>query len=411
MRQKSSFLNQAEIALGHNIEIIAGREEARLIYLGVSKWSLSSKDTRLVIDIGGGSTEIIAGRGDIPLCRESLEIGCVGQTNLFFQDGTLSKERFEAAKLHAKLAIQPVLRQFRAVGWNHVVGCSGTMKSLAGVLIEGGWSKDGIHKSALKQLLEHALHAGHIDDLQIPGLSGDRAPVFAGGLSILVALFELFDIQEMSVSEIALREGVLYDLVGRESAEDIRNVTIAAMLNRWSIQPEHGQRVRDTALDLYQQVAPAWDIQDPSLRQTLIWSAELHELGLPISHDAFQKHGAYVIANADMAGFARRDQLLLAALVAGHRRKFPIGQFEELPSNLVTQAKRLAIILRLAVLFHRGRNADAPKIVKFTASGRELSIEFKQDWLVENPLTLADLQQEQEWLKAIGIKLESRTLN
>lgn len=406
MHQKQKFLEAAEQALGHNIEIIAGREEARLIYLGVSKWSVAAAATRLVIDIGGGSTEIIVGRGDQPLCRESLEVGCVVHSNQFFSDGVFSRERFNRAKLAAELAIQPVVKQISGIGWSKVIGCSGTMKSLATILISGGWTKDGINRDALSKLLEYAIAARHIDQLKMPGLTRDRTPVFAGGLSILLALFELFEINEMSVSDIALKEGVLYDLVGRSSVEDIRNITVSAMLSRWAVQPEHGERVRKTALSLYQQLASEGGIQNQKFRDILGWAAQLHELGLLISHDGYHKHGAYVTANADMVGFARLDQLLLASLIAGHRRKFPPDLFEHLPFNLVAPAKLTVVILRIAVLLHRGREPDPPPLPKLTVQGPHFNLKFKDRWLESNPLTYADLSQERSWLKAADIKLK-----
>ena len=405
LKSKNAFLARAEEALGHEIEIIAGREEARLIYLGVSKWSTSGDEARLVIDIGGGSTEIIAGRGEVAYCRESLEVGCVVLSKEFFADGVLDKTSFQNAKLAAELAIQPVVEQFRQQGWRQVIGCSGTMKSLAGALIASGWSKDRIHLSGLQNLLQAALDAGHVDKLNIPGLSADRTPVFAGGLAILLALFELLDIKEMSVSDIALREGVLYDLVGRSSSDDIRDTTVSAMLSRWAVDERQGSSVRETAFNLYEQVAASWDIQDGLYQKMLGWAAQLHELGLLISHDGFHKHGAYVAANADMAGFARRDQLLLAALIAGHRRKFPIQEFEQLPASLVTPGKRLGILLRLAVLLNRNRTSLSIETLSLVAEGQQASLRFDKHWLEDHPLTLADLQQEQNWLKAIGIKL------
>jgi len=405
LQGKNEFLEKAERSLGHSIEIIAGREEARLIYLGVSKWSAHGDESKLVIDIGGGSTEIIAGKGDTPLCRESLEVGCVVLSRQFFADGKLSQKRFRKAVLAAELAIQPVVSQFRLHGWSQVIGCSGTMKSMAEAILGSGLSKDGIHRDGLISLRESAVAAGHIDNLSIPGVSSDRLPVFGGGLAILLALFELFDIREMSVSDIALREGVLYDLVGRSSAEDIRDVTVSAMLKKWSTDSEHGSNVRQTALAIYQQISSAWDIQNHLFESSLGWAAQLHEVGLQISHDGYQKHGAYLIANADMAGFARRDQILLAALIMGHRRKFPLRQFEELPSILVTPAKRVAAILRLSSLLHRGRSSNIPKSIQAAVKGQQLSVEFEQGWLADNPLTEADLYQEQSWLKTIGIKL------
>jgi len=402
---KNKFLERAEFALGHSIEIIAGREEARLIYLGVSKWSSSQEESRLVIDIGGGSTEIIAGKGDTAHCRESLEVGCVVLSKEFFDDGQLTTKRFDKARLAAELAIQPVVSQFRMQGWNQVIGCSGTMKSMALAMAASGWATDTIRKDGLHHLLELAISAKHLDNLVVPGVSRDRLPVFAGGLSILIALFDLFDIQEMSVSDIALREGVLYDLVGRSSAEDIRDVTVSAMLSRWDVDALHGEKVAETAAMLYQQVVSSWDIRDSLFQCSLQWSAQLHEVGLQISHDGYHQHGAYVLANADMAGFAKRDQLLLAALISGHRRKFPLSTFESLPSTLVTPAKRIAVLLRISVLLHRGRGSSLDTQVQAEVDGQCLNLTFDDGWLVSHPLTKADLKQESSWLKSIGIKL------
>lgn len=408
LKNKNRFLEKAEQALGHSIDIIAGREEARLIYLGVSKWSAIADESRLVIDIGGGSTEVIVGSGDTPQCRESLEMGCVVFSNQFFEDGELTKERFQQAKLAAELKLQPVIKQFRLVGWNKVIGCSGTMKSLALVADVSGVSGGIIKRNDLQNLLEQATEFGHIDKLKLPNLSNDRRPVFAGGLAILLALFEIFDIEQMSVSEIALREGVLYDLVGRSSAEDIRDVTVAAMLNRWAVETQQGQVVQQTALMIFDQVALDWDIQAVLFRDTLSWSSLLHEVGLLISHDQYHKHGAYVVENADMAGFAKRDQHLLSALIIGHRSKFPLDRFEQLPSVLVTPAKRVAIILRIAVLLHRGRNNIQLDSLKVSVQGQQIKLSFANEFLQHNPLTEADLQQEQSRLKSIGIKLSYR---
>jgi len=406
LANSASFLGRAEQNLGHNIEIIAGREEARLIYLGVSKWSSHGDVARLVIDIGGGSTEIIAGKADTPHCRESLEMGCVVLTKQFFSDGVLTKERFEQAKLAAELAIQPVVNQFRLQGWKQVIGCSGTMKSIASSMVASGLSKDGIEAQGLQALLDQAIEAGHVDNLKVPGLSNDRRPVFAAGLSIVLALFDMFNLDRMSVSDIALREGVLYDLVGRSSTTgDIRDITVTAMINRWSIDEQHCAQVSETALSLYKQVAPSWDILKPLFEDLLLWSSQLHEVGLSVSHDGYHKHGGYIIANADMAGFAKRDQQLLSTMIVGHRRKFPLSLFEELPSNIVTPAKRVAVILRLAVLLHRGRGGFTSQKLGCVAQGQQITITFSDGWLADNPLTEADLKQEQTWLKAIGVKL------
>lgn len=406
LADSQTFLDKAECALGHSVEIIAGREEARLIYLGVSKWSSHGDASRLVIDIGGGSTEIIAGKADKAHRRESLEVGCVVLNTQFFSDGVLSKERFDQAVLAAKLAIQPVVSLFRLQGWSQVIGCSGTMKSIASAMSANGFSNDGINPLGLQKLRDIVIEAGSIDKLKISGLSVDRTPVFAGGLSIVLALFELFSIEQMSVSDIALREGVLYDLVGRSSSsDDIRNITVRGMTKRWSVDAVHGEQVCRTAIQIYEQVASSWDIVDTLFEDVLTWSALLHEVGLSVSHDGYHKHGGYLVENADMAGFAKRNQVLLAALIIGHRRKFPLGLFESLPSSLVTPAKRIAVILRLAVLLHRGRDGMSSDVLTAKAEGQQLKVQFLDDWLLSNPLTEADLKQEQSWLKNIGIKL------
>ena len=251
------------------------------------------------------------------------------------------------------------------------------------------------------------LEAKHIDNLNLAGLSKDRKPVFAGGLSIVIALFELFAIEEMSVSEIALREGVLYDFVGRASADEIRCSSVATLQTRWSIEIEHAERVRVTAAKLFEYSKNSWVFDEELYGLCLEWAAQLHEIGLLISHDAYHKHGAYITQNADMAGFARRDQLLLSALILGHRRKFPLAIFNALPPRMVKQAKRIAVLLRLSVLLHRGRERTMMQQPNISADfdGESISLAFASNWLEAHPLTAADLEQEAAWLRAIGMNL------
>jgi len=406
MRDDPEFFNAAEAALDSEIEIIAGREEARLIYLGVVKGSEFGNESRIVVDIGGGSTEVIVGASDEPQHRESLEVGCVVISNQFFADGTLSAERFEQAILHCELAIQPVVRLFKAQGWLHAIGCSGTIRALSGMLDSMGWANGEITKSALRKLYEHVVAIGDVDKVEIPGLNDDRRPVFAGGLSILMAVFELFNIERMQVSDCALRDGVLQDLVGRRTENDARDIAIDALIKRCAVDTRHAEFVQGTALRLYDQVSSSWDIDTRLMKKMLKWSALVHELGMLISHDNYHKHGAYLIQNADMVGFARRDQMLLASLVKGHRRKFPLRDFERLPASMVTPAKRLAILLRVAVLLHRTRSTPLPEDLTASAKGGQLKLSFPNKWLLDHPLTAADLEQEQRWLSMVGIDLK-----
>lgn len=410
MNNSRVFIDQAEKQLGTSIEIIAGREEARLIYLGVVKGvelkqSNDEHVSRLVIDIGGGSTEIIVGEGDKPRHRESLEAGCVMLSQRFFSDGMLTAHQFDQAILDAKLAMQPVMKLFKSRGWQHAVGCSGTIKALSKMLDAKGWAKGDISKAGLDKLLSLAIAAGSVDKLDLPGLNEDRKPVFAGGLSVLIAVFEVLGIERLQVSDQALREGVLYDLIGRSSENDVRDVAVNAMLERFSVDVRHAEFVRATAKRLYNEVASSWSIDSIAYEKILSWAALLHEIGMLISHDGYQKHGEYLLKNADMVGFARRDQALLACLIKGHRGKFPLNDFESLHAMSVTPAKRLAVILRLAVLLHRTRSVVIPEQLLVSVQGVSLSLSFPQGWLDEHPLTLADLQKERKKLSVIGAEL------
>ncbi len=410
MKNGNAFTELAEKALGTQIEIIAGREEARLIYLGVIKGAEFSQEgndelSRLVVDIGGGSTEVIVGDGDKPKRRESLEMGCVVLSQQFFSDGLLSKTQFEKAILEAELAIQPVAKLFKTQGWQHAIGCSGTIRALANMLESMGWAKGEITKTALDRLLTFAVEAGSLKALDLPGLNDDRRPVFGGGLSVLIAVFEVLGIERMQVSDQALRDGVLYDLIGRSSENDVRDVAVNALIERFAVDVRHARFVKSTASKIYADVATSWDIESVFLEKMLSWSALTHEIGMLISHDGYHKHGAYLLTNADMVGFARRDQAVLACLIKGHRGKFPWRDFEDLPASLVTPAKRLAAILRLSVLLHRTRSTQIPEEFYASVNGTKLTLHFPDGWLNAHPLTQGDLVQEQKRLSAIAIDL------
>ena len=406
MQNSRAFLEAGEQALGHPIEIIGGREEARLIYLGVSHGLERGDDRRLVIDIGGGSTEVIVGKGPVALHRESLEVGCVVLSRRYFFDGVIDAKRFREAELYAELAIQPVVSLMRREGWEHVIGCSGSVRSLATVLQNSGWAKGAVTREGLDRLHASLTSSGRLEALDLPGLDDDRRPVFAGGLAVMRALMQLLDLRVVEVSDMALREGVILDLLGRYGDTDARVKAIDAMMDRWRVDRKHAENVRQVAEILYQQVADSWDIDRVYWHDGLFWGAQVHEVGLQISHDSYHKHGAYVIANADLAGFARRDQALLAALVKGHRRKFAQEDFEALPATMVTPAKRIAVLLRLAVLLNRSRSAEDLSGMRIEADGATLKLTFPQGWLEQRPLTDADLAMERANLKAAGLRLK-----
>jgi exopolyphosphatase/guanosine-5'-triphosphate,3'-diphosphate pyrophosphatase len=401
-----AFLRAAEDALGHPIEIIGGREEARLVYLGVAHGLAAGDETRLVVDIGGGSTELILGEGLQPRERESLFMGCVSMTARFFGNGKLTQDAMARAVLAGRVELRPVRRMFHAGEWQAAVGSSGTIRAIERVAIVNGWSDEGINKSSLKKLRRALIAAGHIDDLRLEGLSDERRPVFAGGVAVLSAVFKALDITKMQVSDLALREGLLYELVGHIQHIDIRDSTVQAVIQRFGVDKKQASRVETTSRALLRQVADDWQLADPEYSLMLNWASRLHEIGLVISHSSFHKHGAYILANADLPGFSRQQQAVLAALVRAHRRKFIDSEFTWLPPHMVESARRLAILLRLSVLMHRGRGASHKPPMKIHAKDMDILVRFPDEWLVEHPLTEAEIAREAEYLATTGFTLK-----
>ena len=404
-RNSRKVLRQAREALGHRIDIIPGREEARLIYLGVSHGIAGAPARRIVVDIGGGSTEFIIGDAFEPVSVHSMYMGCVGFTKQFFADGKISRRRMKSAKLAAGLELQPVENQLRPAGWERAVGASGTIRSVASILNESGWAHGTITAEGLGKLEHAMLAAGRLDQLELPGLDADRRTVFAGGVAILSTVFERLDIDEMWVSPTALREGLLYDMLGRIQDEDPRDRTIAMRGNRYTLDQGHADRVQATALGLLGQVVDDWDLRSDDAAHALAWAAQLHEIGLAVNYTGHHKHGAYLVASSDLAGFSRDEQALVAALVRGHRRKLLDTYFEQLPAELHTTALRLCALLRLAVLLNRNRDPEVVALPHVSANANKLKLTFNEDWLATHPLVQADLEREQRFLKSSGLKL------
>jgi exopolyphosphatase/guanosine-5'-triphosphate,3'-diphosphate pyrophosphatase len=250
--------------------------------------------------------------------------------------------------------------------------------------------------------------AGHVDRLALPGLQAERAPVIAGGVAILSAIFEGLAIETMQVSQGALREGILYDLLGRVRHEDLRDRTIKGFGERYRVDVEQAERVRQTALTLLEQAAPEWGIEPELGQKFLEWASRLHEIGLSVSYGGYHKHGAYLVGFSDMPGFSREDQQLLALLIGGQRRKLALSSFDELPSSLQKPALRLCVLLRLAVLLNRNRSTQPLPAMKLTVKRGGYALEFPTGWLEENSLTRADLGEEAAFLRAAGIEAEAR---
>jgi exopolyphosphatase/guanosine-5'-triphosphate,3'-diphosphate pyrophosphatase len=405
-QNSDAFLAKAEEALGHPVEVISGIEEARLIYLGVSHHTDSSDGASLVIDIGGGSTELIIGEGYEPQHLESLYVGCVGISRAHFADGKLSAKRFERARLAVRLELRPVAAAFRRRGWKRALGSSGTVRAARDVALAMRLCDNGVTLAAVEAIIEELIKARRVEELSLPGLSADRVPVFPGGVAILAEVMSSLKVESLEISTGALREGLLYDMLGRLHDEDARERSIRVMQRQYHVDVEQAARVEGTAAALLDQVARAWQLNDQRFKQLLVWAARLHEVGLDIAHARYHHHGGYLIENSDLPGWVRLEQRLVACLVTLHRRKLDDPFLDELPSSWRAPMFKLVVLLRLATLLNRSRSpSDLPAIALSTGKD-SLELKFPQGWLDDNPLTAADLEQEIEWLRARGFELK-----
>jgi exopolyphosphatase/guanosine-5'-triphosphate,3'-diphosphate pyrophosphatase len=404
-RRAEGFLERAREALGCPVEVISGREEARLIYQGVAHDLGPGEGRRLVVDVGGGSTECVLGQGYVPERLESLYMGCVGMTLEHFPGGRIRRESLRAAELAARVELESLAGELEPIGWQTCAGASGTVRAVAAVARRNGWSAEGITPGALRKLRKALLAAGDVQRLKLPGLSRERAAVLPGGVAILWAVFHAFGITEMVPSAGSLREGVLHDLLGRLGTDDERVRTIARLAELYRVDGAQAARVEKTALGFLAQVAGSWGLQGREPRNYLAWAAAVHEIGLMVAHGGHHKHGAYLLTHADLPGFSFPEQELLALLVRCHRRKIPSALFDGLPAERRATALRLAVLLRLAVVLHRGRESGPGIEVGLTAEERTVKLTFPRGWLRARPLTRADLEQEAAWLRGAGVEL------
>ena len=404
-RRKQAFLERAREALGHPIEIISGMEEARLIYSGVAHTLPAEPGRRLVIDIGGGSTELAIGEGYESQLLESLKLGCVSLSERFFADERLSAKRVARARLAARLEIEPMQAAFLKLGWENVIGSSGTVRAIGESLRERDPSALHISARGVEELIGDMTVATHCRELKLAALTDERRPVFPGGVVILAEIFAALGIEQMRMAEGALRDGLLHDMVGRLTDEDPRERTVGSMMRRYHVDASQAARVEASALGFLAQVADDWGLTDPQAELSLKWAARLHEIGLDVAHSGYHRHGAYLLENADMPGFAHEEQLLLARLVGAHRRKLALTGLEDLIPPWDRLALYLMVLLRLAVLLHRGRSSTALPAVELTARARTLEVRFPARWLKDHPLSVEDLHQEIEFLRTSGLKL------
>jgi exopolyphosphatase/guanosine-5'-triphosphate,3'-diphosphate pyrophosphatase len=401
------FLREARATLGFPIEVISGREEARLIYLGVSHSLPKSAQRRLVLDIGGGSTELIIGTGLEPLLTESLYMGCVSYSLKYFPQGKIEKSGMKAAELAARQELSALTKQYRDAGWDEAVASSGTARALESILRENAFAAEGLTREGLDRLKSILIKNESADPDRIRGLRPNRAPVLPGGLAIMIAAFDALGLEAMKVSEGALRHGVLYDLLGRVQHHDMREATVAQFMRRYHIEAAQAERVRNLALTVYDALAPQNEREDDPDRLMLEWAARLAETGLSIAHAAYHKHSAYVLSNADMPGFSRMEQARLARIVLAHRGK--LGKVQD--AGLDGGDWRLVFALRLASLILRSRTDARLPFLRVAADAGGFAIDLPQSWLDENPLSADALDAEAKHWKAVGMKLEVNGLS
>lgn len=400
-KNAAEFIKQANAILPKPIEVIAGREEARLIYLGVSHTNASS-DKRLVFDIGGGSTEFIIGQGFEPILTESLQMGCVAFTKQFFADGNITESAFAHAFAAARREVLVIHGQYQKAGWSSVVGSSGTIKAVRNVLVDKGWADDQecVTYSGVKKLEKLLLKIGHTDKIDLVGVKEHRKAVFPAGVAVLRATMEVLGIEALSYSDGALREGVMYDMLGRFASEDVRDRSVEALMTRYSVDKKQAKQVVRTSLRLFEQVEDTLKLSQDD-KDLLRRAAFLYEIGLAISHSNYHRHGAYLLEHADIPGFSQVDQKRMAQLVLTHRRKLKADILEQTQAAGGKSLVYLCLLLRLAALTHHSRTRYKPPIMTLTVTDEgvwhvRVNTDYEHHRFLLSDLT-ADIEQFAKW--------------
>jgi len=402
-KNAGTFIRKAQSALGFPIEVIAGREEARLIYLGVAHELPASREKRLVVDIGGGSTELVVGSGYRPQKLESLFMGCVSYSLRFFEDGRITKSAMKQAELAARNELQPIVAKFSRGSWQQALGSSGTVRAIAQVLQLNGFSEDSITPAALDRLRSSLIKAGNMDKVDLAGLKSDRVAVFPGGLAILNAVLSELDIDSLTVAEGAMRQGMLYDLLGRFHHKDMRDVTVAQFMHRYHVDALQARRVGALAFSLYRKLIAESGEPEEDAARILAWASKLHEIGISVAFSGYHKHSAYIVGNADMPGFSRDEQARLAVLVQAHRRSLTKLTKDIDPDDVDWE---MVFALRISALLYRSRADIALPSLQARRQGKKFRLMLDSAWLARNPLTVTALHDEiREWDK-LGFELK-----
>jgi exopolyphosphatase / guanosine-5'-triphosphate,3'-diphosphate pyrophosphatase len=403
-RNRHEFTVPARRILGTRVDVIYGREEARLVYLGVAHSLADDAQSRLVIDIGGGSTEFIIGERFEPQRLESLQMGCVSYGKTCFPGGAISKNNYRQAYDRARLSTWQIRHLYHSGNWEECVGSSGTLQAIETALVLQGWSEGGISREGLNKLEKRLLKFKTMDNIKLEGLSAQRRNVILPGVAITSALFDVLGIEVMRTSKGALREGVIYDLMGRLSHEDVRDRTVSALMQRYTVDADSAEIVERRARVFFTATRMSWHL-GASDWDLLHWAARTHEIGMAISHKNSNRHSAYVLRNADLPGFSQEEQEQLAVLAAGHRGKLADNLFEDIAESERLKLRRLLSIMRLANSFKYVEKLEQLPEFNIHASEQSLFLEFPEGWLEEHPLTARELAVEQNIFAKIGLEL------
>lgn len=400
IKPSRNFIKVAETALGVPIQIVSGYEEARLIYSGLAHTVTNDHNRRLVVDIGGGSTELVIGQDFEPLCLESLNMGCVTFTDRYIgKSNRVGTANFRKMYLESCTEIETIQRVYQKSGWKIAYGTSGSIKAIGELVAE----RDGgamITRASLQQLVKSLL-SGKLNMDKVPAA---RKAVLPAGIAILMAVFDLFELDDIHVEDAALKEGLLYDIIGRQSSEDARFSTVGKLQEHYKVDVAQAERVAKTALAFWRRLNTP-KLPRVSRTKILTWAAQLHEIGMSISHSGHHHHGYYILRNSDLAGFGRYEQYMLASLVRSQRKALDNRDFEEFDEATLAALTPLILCLRLAVLLHRRREEVVP-LPRLSQQGNDYDLKFSKRWLASHPLTQAGLEQERTWLDAFGVSFD-----
>jgi exopolyphosphatase / guanosine-5'-triphosphate,3'-diphosphate pyrophosphatase len=405
-RNRDAFLEPAQRLLRHPIRILTGEEEAELIFLGVSHALAANDSRRLVIDIGGGSTEFCVGGSFDPQHATSVDLGCVTLTDRRLGGEVSLAKGYVEARNDARALLAPIIRVWKAHARDAIViGTSGTIESVQSVLVANGFDSGPITRTAVAELEREILERRWISDLSVPGLEPERVDIFPAGLAAVSAIFEALDIERMQYVDASLQHGLLYDLTARRALENVQARTVSGSQHRFAVDADQARRVRVLALQMFDAVSRSWRLERAELRELLGWAADLHEIGLMVSARQPNRHGAYFVENGELPGFSPDERRAIALLIRSHRGGFPLLAFASFSQQFERELKRLAILLRLAVILERTRtDADSPNVA-IEARDEEVMLSIDSRWLADHALSRAELEWERERLDAVAVIL------